>query len=90
MRLNELTDIVHAELNKEQRLRSQRAKMVGNELEWVTAERKFMIDLVNRRRVELGKSKLEGNEVETAEHKALGHTDYSLKWSLYCAELILS
>lgn len=56
--------------------------------EWIEAERKAMLDLVNRERTYRGKSLLMGADVERVENMAVGHCDYVSKFALYCTELV--
>ncbi len=47
-----------------------------------------MYDAVNSERARLGKPPVTINDVEFVELRAVGHTDYARKFSLYCTELV--
>jgi hypothetical protein len=55
--------------------------------EWVAAERELMHHLVNQERKARGLAKLLVSEIERVELLAVGHSDYTRKFALYCAEL---
>lgn len=65
-------------------------KMYIHTLEWVDKEREAMLSEVNRQLVNRQKSEISMDQLIRAEHLAVGHTDYSSKFSLYCAEIILA
>ena len=56
---------------------------------WVLHEREVMFDMVARERAMLGKGPIPITEVVKVERMAQGHSDYSSKYALYCAELVL-
>lgn len=56
--------------------------------EWQRLERETMWNFVNEQRAERGKPPLPLEEVQWAEQKALGHSDYGTKFALYCVELV--
>lgn len=56
--------------------------------EWNWYEMEQMLMEVNRIRTNAIKQPLSMAEVRFAEHRALGHSDYSHKFALNCAELI--
>lgn len=56
---------------------------------WIAAERRVMLDEVNEHRALLGKPPVDAAAIERVERWALGHSDYSSKFALYCAELAL-
>lgn len=55
---------------------------------WSYNEIETMRQEINRLRKLEGKSEVTWNDVARVEHMALGHSDYSSKFSLYCAELV--
>jgi hypothetical protein len=57
--------------------------------DWVAYEQNVMLDLVNEERVKRGLSLVTLADVQRVEQFAVGHCDYSHKFSLYCAELAL-
>lgn len=71
-------------------LTAQQAKRKQYSLDgWITAERKLMLDETNKWRMMLGKSPIAEAAVRRVEQWACGHSDYSSKFALYCAELVL-
>lgn len=56
---------------------------------WIAAERTVMLDEVNEWRALLGKPAVDVAAIERVERMATGHSDYSSKFALYCAELAL-
>jgi hypothetical protein len=65
----------------------QRSTCQGTE--WVVIEREAMYQAVNRERFARGKDPITMQEITSVETMASGHSDYSRKFALYCAELIL-
>lgn len=59
------------------------------EFAWVTYERLQMLSAVNIERAKRGLSLLTAEDIQRVEQMALGHSDYSLKFALYCMELAL-
>lgn len=59
------------------------------ELEWVTYERTALLSAVNRERLARGLGPISVEDFIRVENLAVGHSDYSLKLSLYCAEMSL-
>lgn len=80
-----LRDRLLAVLEKAQKQRPQRREADG----WIAYERAEMLLAVNRERGSRGMPQLTNSDVETAERGALGHSDYSRKFALYCADLVL-
>lgn len=74
-------DLLLQQLGVAQRQRGKRA-------DWIEHERSTMFDSVNCERTIMSKRALPITEIERVEKLALGHSDYSLKFALYCAELI--
>lgn len=57
--------------------------------DWIAAERKVMLDETNEWRALLGKPPVSVEQIHRVEQWATGHSDYSSKFALYCAELAL-
>lgn len=76
---------------KERPKRPDLVKLDGGWTEpaWVQFERESMHKAVNAERSKLGKGPLPLEAVKRVEQFAVGHVDYSSKFSLYCAELVL-
>src|SRR5690349_13820024 len=60
-----------------------------SELRWVLHERAQMVRHVNKAREGLGYPPVSEDAVHAAERQAEGHSDYTRKYALYCADLIL-
>ena len=69
-------------LKDEQKLRDQRG------IDFPELERKALHEEVNRQRSEIGKHPVPLSDVESVETYAMGHFDYSQKFTLYCTEMI--
>ena len=85
------TDRLRATLASAQAERDQRPDLVdgpdGPECEWAAFERTRMHETVNAIRAERGLSALPVDDIVRVERQAVGHSDYSLKFAFYCAEL---
>lgn len=57
-------------------------------LEWIAAEHDAMRNLVNDLRVERGLPLIDPRHIARAEQMAAGHSDYTKKYALYCADLV--
>jgi hypothetical protein len=79
-----LRDQILAGLSAKQK---ERRKAV--DIEWVENERNFMFEQVNHYRQLAGKPPLTMDKIVRVETMAMGHCDYSSKFALYCAELVL-
>jgi hypothetical protein len=55
---------------------------------WAVFERQTMLEAVNVMRVTYGLEPIAIEKVGRAERCATGHSDYYLKFPLYCAELV--
>ena len=55
---------------------------------WCEYEREVMMNAVNKFRSKLGKPLIGWREISRLESMAMGHSDYSSKFALYCAELV--
>lgn len=82
LKMRALRDSFLATLTKTQRERSLRP-------DWVLHERRVMRDAVNAVRIDAGLAPVAIAAVERVETMAVGHSDYSSKFALYCAELAL-
>jgi len=83
--MNRLAETFQKVLMEAQKLRPQKSKWIGDELEWIIYERKIMLDVVNAERFRRGLPAVV--DVGKAERCAMGHIDYTQKFALYCAEL---
>jgi hypothetical protein len=61
----------------------------GREIGWVVYERQVMTDRVNLLRSREGLPPIPMADVAAKEHMAQGHIDYTRKWALYCADLVV-
>lgn len=89
--LKAATDVLAAVLARAQQERHQRPDLVdgpdGPECEWAASERDRMHETVNQIRAERGLPTVALDDIVRAERMAVGHSDYSRKYALYCAEL---
>lgn len=83
MRLIEMHDRMLAVLVEAQQKRD-------SDPDWVEHEMVAMVDAVNRERRTRRRDEVTRKQVEDVEIHAQGHVDYSRKFALYCAELVLS
>ncbi len=93
-RIPHLADAFFKGLEEQCKLRPQRRGYNHDEngkpeLEWITKEREFMLQQVNIERAGLLKSKLSMESIRRVETMAVGHSDYTRKFAIYCAELVL-
>lgn len=94
-----LRDRFQALLTKTAKDRNKRPEMVPDpdddhripwrEPAWSLHERQVMCDEVNRLRVARGLPLVTTKDVMKVERCAAGHSDYSSKYSLYCAEIVM-
>lgn len=82
MTLLELRDRFLSELDAQQK---RRPKYDG--LTWITAEIELMHRLVNTERAARGLGSVPISDIHQIETGCCGHSDYSQKFSLRCAEL---
>lgn len=68
--------------------RRLRDEMVGGEPAWVLHERQAMTDRVNALRARRGVGPVSMTAVEAKERLACGHSDYTTKWAIGCADLV--
>lgn len=83
-----LRDKLLSILTAAQEERPAREYVTSGELGWVIYERETMHQAVNEARAEAGKQPLTVDQIEQVESEADGHSDYSRKFALYCAELV--
>jgi len=74
-------------ISKERHLKNYRIDGNG-ELAWVVFERKAMFEAVNELRSLMGKQPVTLDVICKAENSACGHSDYYLKFPMYCAEIV--
>lgn len=85
-----IRDRLHTALREAQEQRHERNGLDANyEPGWVLYERELMHREVCAARARLGLGPIALTEVARVEAMAMGHSDYSAKWSLYCAELVI-
>lgn len=82
MKIVELRDDLLRSLSRQQAKRDQYA-----ESRWIEAERAVMHRETNRWRATFGLPPVEVSAIERVERWACGHSDYSSKFALYCAEI---
>ena len=75
-------DTVHKHLHGEIKGNTDRSRG------WERRQRELMLRLVNEYRAQRLKDPGPMNDISRAENLAVGHRDYSWKFSLYCAELV--
>lgn len=89
--LKAATDCLRATLAAAQTERDQRPDLVdgpdGPECQWAAYERTRMHETVNAIRAERGLPAVPVEDIIRVERQAVGHSDYSLKFAFYCAEL---
>jgi hypothetical protein len=89
--LKAATDVLRATLAAAQEERHMRSDLIdgpdGPECEWAAYERARMHETVNASRSERGLPAVPIEDVIRVERLAVGHSDYSLKFAFYCAEL---
>ena len=93
MRKLDMRNILLETLSKAQEERRQRQQLVRvdgySQPAWILFERETMLDATNRERAILGKDPVSEKDVLRVEKNADGHSDYSYKYALGCAELVL-
>lgn len=85
--MNPLYPRMHAVLTAAQAERPKRQRWLGTELEWARFEWDTMWAEVNAARAEVGLNPVLLTDIVYAEQQAAGHSDYTMKFALYCAEL---
>jgi hypothetical protein len=89
-----LADDFFRGLEEQCKLRKERGKFGHDEngkpeVEWITKEREFMLQQVNIERAGLHKPAKTMADIRRVETMAMGHSDYTRKFAIYCAELVL-
>lgn len=96
MRLIDLKDQMLKVLSTAQKERKQREGLVRVKTPWghddtipawCLHEMNVMLEEVNRRRTASGLPEITLQDVQKVESQACGHSDYTSKFALYCAEL---
>lgn len=82
---DDLRDVLVAEQEK----RNQRRGFIGHEPEWVQVERLAMLDRVNLLRSRRGYGPVSLDDVTAKENQACGHSDYTTKYAIGCADLVV-
>ena len=77
----------HSALMDAQKLRIEKSKWIGEEIEWMIYERNVMLDMTNQERKLHDLEPVEIKDILKVENCAAGHYDYTRKFSLYCAEI---
>jgi hypothetical protein len=89
--LKATTDVLRATLAATQEERDRRPDLVegpdGPECEWAAYERARMHETVNAIRSDRSLPPVSVDDIVRVERLAVGHSDYSSKFALYCAEL---
>lgn len=88
-RLHALQQEMHRTLTRAQAERHLREDLVDGELGWIRYERETMHNAVNQARTDRFLPPVPIEAVERVEQQATGHSDYTKKFALYCAELVL-
>ncbi len=97
-KLVDLRDEMLQVLSAAQKERSKRLNMVEivnawghkeNVCAWAVYEMNTMLTEVNKRRSSRRLSPISLNDIQKVESSACGHSDYSSKFALYCAELTI-
>ena len=57
--------------------------------EWIAHEFHVMHDETNRLRARLGRGPVDAEPIRHAEQMACGHIDYTTKFALYCADVVM-
>lgn len=91
MNRRELRDRLLKVLEKAQERRPELRgdKLIENEPAFVHYERHQLFNAVLQERQKLNKPPIQLSEIKRVETMACGHSDYSSKFALYCAELVL-
>lgn len=83
-RLIDVRDAILAALTRQQ------SKRDSYDLDgWIAAERQVMLSATNAWREKLGSLPVTESDIRRVEQWACGHSDYSSKFALYCAEIAL-
>ncbi|NEA52414.1 hypothetical protein [Streptomyces sp. SID10815] len=89
--VSRLADRLQRVLARAQEERTERDELVdgpdGTECAWAAHERDQMWKAVNALRADDGRPSIPLDDIVQVERQAAGHSDYSRKFALYCAEL---
>lgn len=94
MQLSTLRDHILAKLDKAQGKRKKLSGWTYTKYdahpvsEWIVHEREVLLAAVNEERAKIGRKPIPMGDVVRVERMACGHSDYSSKLALYCAELV--
>lgn len=83
-------DDLLATLRGEQKFRNERGEWIDGELQWMRLEREAMVDRVNVLRARRGATPVALDAVCAKEQLASGHIDYTTKFALGCADLVVA
>jgi hypothetical protein len=87
-------DTLRSELVAAQAERDKRPNFIdtldGPELEWVVYEQQRMLAAVNVERAKRGLGPVDPAKIAKADRLSSGHVDYTDKFTLYCAELVVT
>jgi hypothetical protein len=61
----------------------------GQDMAWAVYERDVMLGAINERRGAYGLPSVGGAEISAVESMAMGHSDYTAKFAMYCADLAM-
>lgn len=67
----------------------QAKRKEASDSSWILREQEAMLQAVNLERVRRQRAPITMETLIRREQLAVGHTDYSIKFALYCAELVL-
>ncbi|WP_311879127.1 hypothetical protein [Microbacterium forte] len=79
-----------AQQERDRRMDFVRADDGSQELGWVIFERGRMLDAVNKLRDQSNAAPVDLDDVVRAETSACGHSDYTSKFAIRCADLVLA
>src|SRR5205085_8800919 len=82
-------DHLRARLVAAQALRGRRNEIVDGEVQWATYEREVMCHEVNKLRARRGLAPVSIDDVRAKEDLACGHVDYTVKYAIGCADLVV-
>lgn len=75
--------------NKNKQVPTNDPRQTGLELEWIVYERQVMFDAVVVERMARRLPEITMSDYVKIENMAVGHSDYTHKLAIYCAELSL-
>jgi len=96
MELSQIVNTLRTILSEEQSKREDCSMQVADPCnstiyvpQWVLLEREVMLEAVNRMRHNRGRPRITIKDVALVGQTNSGHVDYTKKFVLYCAELVL-